>query len=52
MRFFQSPPWDFENKLLEVCTHQSQAPQAIPMPASVKVHYQAHFERGEILELD
>ena len=47
MSFFQSPSWNFENKLFGGYTHQNQAPQAIPIPASVKVHYLAHFERGE-----
>ena len=47
LRFFQCLSWDFENTLFGGYTQQFQAPQAIPIPASVKVHYLAHFERGE-----
>ena len=48
MWFFRSAPWDFENKLLGGYKLQTQAPYAIHIPASVKVHYHAHLEQGEM----
>ena len=47
MCFLQSPLWKFENKHFGGYTHQTQASHAIPIPASVQVHYQAHFEQGD-----
>ena len=46
MGFFQSPSWKFKNKHFGSYTHQTQAPYAIPIPASVKVYYQPNFEHG------
>ena len=44
--FFKSHPWKFENILFGGYTHQTHAPHATPIPASVQVHYQAYFEQG------